>query len=318
MKLALPALLVIASAASCASPLVASSEDADAATLDATTLDAAPADGAADTGDSSADSSADTLDAGPPTEGDADATPPVDVGPPAEGEVEIWFWNLWNNGLGPDNRSLVVEWAPPNIFFSDSFEEDNHTLLQAEAGYPYGFHSGENFAFSGQLPCGDVEVIHHDDITKRLLRCELPLGDEVIDVFEIHLKNPTKSTAAEETQAAEVLQVIAEVGARTGHVATVLIGDFNSRSPLDGETELIAGAQSFLDAGYTDTWKLLHPDDFEPTKIARSFEGSRIDYAFVSGDLVDQVVASGIQIDGVTYPEYSDHRPVWVRLAPKP
>lgn len=324
MRFTLPLLLCL-SLAACSTPTVGGEADAGVearahadAGVDADGQTAADSGAGSETLAADADATEDaTPDAAPEdsqpadrTTGAADAVPP-----PAEGELELWFWNLWSNGLFPDNRAKVVAWAPQVIFFSDAFEADDHALLQAEADYAYGFHTGENFAVSSQIPCADVEVIHHEYITKRLLRCQLPLGDQVIDVFELHLKNPTKSTKDQETQAAEVLQVLAEIDARTGHVATVLIGDFNSRSSLDGETELVAGAQSFLDAGYTDTWKLLHPDAFEPTKIARSFEGSRIDYAFVSPDLVDQVVASGIEQD-VTYPENSDHRPVWVRLSP--
>lgn len=233
-------------------------------------------------------------------------------------EVSFWFWNLWSRGLSAPNRAHVVAWGPDVMLFSDSDDPEEHALLGEEAGFVWGFHSGELFAISSKLPLGEVVVIHHGDITKRLLHAQLDLGGEPLHVFELHLKNPTKAVADEAVQAAEVEQILQEVEARSGHVRTLLIGDFNSRSPEDGETELVAGIARFLETGYVDAWKHLHStDEVVPTKIARSFEGSRIDYTLVSPDLLGRVAGAGIATE-TSYPENSDHRAIWVRLDASP
>lgn len=232
--------------------------------------------------------------------------PPVDV--------SLYFWNLWDNALQPDNRAQIVSWAPDVIFLSDAFDEDDFDLLLDEGGYAHGHHTGENFAVASKLALGSVDVIHHDDITKRILHVELAVTDTVtVDVFEIHLKNPSHASKDFETQKVEVARVLDEIGDRTGHTGTVVIGDFNSRSPQDGATEYIHATQAFLDAGYTDAWLLVHPGEFVVTKIARSLEGSRVDYVMVSPDLVDAVIDAGAEL-GTTYPEHSDHRAVFGTL----
>ena len=87
----------------------------------------------------------------------------------------------------------------------------------------------------------------------------------------------------------------------------------NGCSPADGETLYTDAIEQFTAAGYVDSWKAIHPDDFVETKIARSQTGARIDYILLSADLAPTLDDAGIETN-VVYPDNSDHRPIWVDL----
>jgi endonuclease/exonuclease/phosphatase family metal-dependent hydrolase len=97
------------------------------------------------------------------------------------------------------------------------------------------------------------------------------------------------------------------------HRRTVIAGSFNSRSPLDGETEYIHTVVRLLNAGYIDTFAATHPSRREATKLNGKNSGHRIDYVFVSADLRPALTAAGVDTS-TSYPEHSDHRPVWADL----
>jgi exonuclease III len=232
------------------------------------------------------------------------------------GSMSIYAWNLWDNGLSPDNLALVQGWNPDMIFFEDLTKKERFDVGMNTLGTSFGHDaSDDGFALISHVAFDEQEMIYDAQISKQLFTASFSLGDTLVTAFQLHNKNPTHQDSDRLIHQQDMNRILEIVEERTSHEKTILLGDFNSRSPKDGATEYIYAIETVLAHGYIDTFKKIHPspEAFMASKIARSFEGARIDYVFVSADLEGMIIDAGIE-DNLTYPEHSDHRPVWARM----
>jgi endonuclease/exonuclease/phosphatase family metal-dependent hydrolase len=107
--------------------------------------------------------------------------------------------------------------------------------------------------------------------------------------------------------------LLGAIAALTDHRRTIVAGDFNSPSPLDGPAPFVYSTTRFLNRGYVDAYGAFQLPPREYTKLAGNNAGKRIDHFFVSRDLMPAVVGAGVET-GTRFPEHSDHRPVWLEL----
>lgn len=151
-------------------------------------------------------------------------------------------------------------------------------------------------------------------------------GLPALDIFVVHLRALVDPD--------ERFLKFRELGALLGALSeaegpAIAMGDFNAREPestLGGvaratevpEDHLAAVdggvVRAIIGAGFTDSYRLLHPEreGHEATLIKTN--GSRVDYIFVNGPLVPHVSRSYI-VDNEAVLLASDHRPVVTELS---
>lgn len=182
-----------------------------------------------------------------------------------------------------------------------------------------------------------VETINHGPLRKGLTRCLLeakvrePDGREwVIGVLHLHARASDSDETIREAELLEVLDVFARH--RKANVPHVLMGDFNSNSPLQqidpekckestrGEWHENGGhlprraIQTLLDAGYVDTLQAVNPEQAAMLgTFSTQHPGQRVDYIFTWGVERSKIKVAGIEQDRLA--KYaSDHFPVTAEI----
>ena len=81
-----------------------------------------------------------------------------------------------------------------------------------------------------------------------------------------------------------------------------------------------AAYQGLLKQGWTDALRTTHPDetiytfwDYRRKRWERN-AGLRLDHVLLSPTLADRLADAGVDREVRSYPEASDHAPVWIRL----
>jgi endonuclease/exonuclease/phosphatase family metal-dependent hydrolase len=152
----------------------------------------------------------------------------------------------------------------------------------------------------------DFELpIHRGGILAKL---RLPSGD-IICVFVLHLM-PWRDV---EPQRLEEIKSIVGKLKPYAEVPTIIMGDFNTPSHLDGAEGKSAWVTEYLQSqGFQDSYRVVHPDpDRHPGKTC----GRRIDYVFASKHFVPlecTVLEEGVF--GSEGFEDSDHLAVYAKL----
>lgn len=253
------------------------------------------------------DSTDQAVEAQPDLPIDADAAAPI-------GPLTIYAWNLWHNGLSEDNRAHLASWNPDIAFLLDSEDLEHHQALIEEQSYDYSFDaSAGGTTVASRFPYEGAEIIDPEGFNHQIVYVRFVLDQREVHFFQVHFRNPSSGEPAYEQQRWEADETLALIEEMTGHVSTVVLGDFNALSASDGRSEFTYTTDAFVEAGYIDSYRHLNGDTFEATKIARSLPNERVDYVFVSSDLEDTLLEAGIQT-GTSYPEHSDHRAIWVKL----
>lgn len=203
-----------------------------------------------------------------------------------------------------------------NKFTQLSLEEMAHkyghpyAIIVKEKGYPTGITS--------KYPIVNVHKVT-DNMTHGFIVAQIKDLNIVVAHF-----NPHHYLKRRE----EVNVVLSTIAAAPSQKKWMIMGDFNSFSPLDKEdyadgkqivrlkrfndefhhTQLVDGQyldfevqQRILDFGFKDTWKTMNTD--------KKHDGNRIDYVYVSKDLISKVTTAHFIKDSFTA-IYSDHKPV--------
>lgn len=152
----------------------------------------------------------------------------------------------------------------------------------------------------------DFELpIHRGGILAKL---QLPSGD-IVCVFVLHLM-PWRDV--EQQRLEEIKSIIAKLKPYSQY-PTIIIGDFNTGSHLDGATGKSAWVTEYIESqGFRDSYRVVHPD---PGKDPGKTGGRRIDYVFVNKHLVPvecTVLKEGVF--GSEGFEDSDHLAVYAKL----
>lgn len=226
------------------------------------------------------------------------------------------FFADWIKSQGPDILAL----EECNKFTQASLEE-----LAAKYGHPYAIlvkTTGYPVAITSKYPIVNVQKVT-DNMTHGFIVCKI----RDLNVIVLHL-NPHKHLKRRE----EIQEILATMAAAPSQKKWMIMGDFNSFSPLDKDNyndgnevralqesakkytyqdNLVEGKyldfevqQKILDFGLRDAGKTV-----EPTDIPKR----RIDYIYVSKDLISQVTAAHFIRDDFTA-THSDHKPVVMEL----
>lgn len=199
----------------------------------------------------------------------------------------------------------------------------SYAVIVKEKGYPTGLTS--RYPITGIRKVN--EGMTHGYIVARV---------QDYNIIVLHL-NPHQYKKRRE----EIARVLRDSSLQAGKRHWVIMGDFNSHSPLDkGRMEngrvirvqqaaakknpkienLVDGQhidftiqQSMLDAGFTDA--ALWYDEIQERETGKSniLSDSRIDFTYISKDLRRKLLQCGFIYDDFTK-KYSDHRPILLEL----
>ncbi len=242
-------------------------------------------------------------------------------------------WIAWMNEQDPDIVSLqeLNGYTPQKLTEDAESYGHAYSALLKEEGFPTGITS--------RYPIEDIqrftEGFHHG-----LLRVRI----QGIYFYVIHL-HPSNW----ETRKTEIHQILENIKELPPDSKVILVGDFNTFSPLDSvyyshgrlepffnELDLHYGGknlnngkldytviQEVMDFGLIDLEASLRPASYKfsgsfPTQIEKEGEHGdrrRLDYVFASGNLAKNVTKAKI-ISSDTALILSDHLPVVVDLGP--
>lgn len=203
-----------------------------------------------------------------------------------------------------------------NKFTQLSLEEMAHkyghpyALIVKETGYPTGITS-------------KYPIVNAHKVTDNMTHGFIVAQIKDLNILVLHL-NPHKYPKRRE----EIDVILSTIAAAPSHKKWIMMGDFNSFSPLDKENyadgkavaRLKQGNEQFhhnnlvdgqyidydvqkriLDFGFKDTGKTMDKEN--------KVKGNRIDYIYVSKDLISKVTTAHFINDSFTA-TYSDHKPI--------
>lgn len=219
----------------------------------------------------------------------------------------------WIKSYDPDIMAL----EECNKFTQASLEEMAHAY-----GHPYAVllkTTGYPTAITSKYPIVDVQKVT-DNMTHGFIICKI----KDLNVIVLHL-NPHKYKKRRE----EIQVVLKTIAAAPSQKKWMVMGDFNSLSPLDSAVHIknkllehlqqqeqknpiletlidhkqldYQVQQSILDYGLKDTGHYKDPSG--------QYKGTRIDYIYVSKDLLPDVTTTHFIFDAFTA-HHSDHHPV--------
>jgi exodeoxyribonuclease-3 len=189
-------------------------------------------------------------------------------------------------------------------------------------------HPGHSVGFMSRVP-----IVHHEWHrpwpSRRAFLEIVPAGDR-LRVFGVHL-SAVHSNWTEQRRARELRALLAAIE-RHQHGFHVVTGDFNTLAPgeqlpveklpyrLQALLWLTGGRirwetiQIMLDAGYLDSYRVLHPDD--PGFTFPSWDPHvRLDYAFVPAASAGRLKSCRVVADAGGLREASDHLPILTEVA---
>lgn len=228
------------------------------------------------------------------------------------------------------HRPDVVALQECNAFTQKSLEE-----LALSYGHPYAVIVKENgypTGLTSRYPIADIKKIN-ENMTHGFIMGRIGKYNFVV----LHL-NPHKH----KKRRAEIAQVIANIELQADKKNWLIMGDFNSVSPLDKDRLEKSGylarqqaaaakrpvldnladngaaidyqvQQSMLTAGFTDAGKVYDDKQKESTGKSVIASDSRIDYIYLSGDLKKKIIRCAFLYDPFTA-VHSDHKPILLEL----
>ncbi|MVZ62656.1 endonuclease/exonuclease/phosphatase family protein [Sphingobacterium humi] len=263
----------------------------------------------------------------------------------AQKEIKILCYNILE-GMKTDStagKQLFTKWVKMQQPTMLALQEANHFTKESLAslakgwGHPYSVllkEKGYPVALTSKYPIEDVKIVienfHHGYIQAK---------SHGINFVVLHL-SPHRWDKRRE----EISNILHSLEQQQIVENSVLLGDFNAYSPLDSVNYRDGKAVAFLkglqekypknnylinnedidfqtiqtvlDAGYIDALKVLaisRPKEANmilPTK-------HRIDFIYLSGDMIGRISSGQFIIDDFTK-KYSDHKPLFINLKPKP
>lgn len=225
----------------------------------------------------------------------------------------------WVKSQNPD----IVALEECNKFTQLSLEDMAHRW-----GHPYAIllkQTGYPVAITSKYPIVNVQKVL-DNMWHGFIVCRI----KDLNVIVLHLSPHVYKKRRE-----EIDEILATIAAAPSQKKWMIMGDFNSYSPLDKdnyndgkEVKFLQGLQAkypthenlidgkyldfqvhqkILDFGLKDTGKMIEPG---------SLPKRRIDFIYVSKDLISQVTASHFIYDAFTA-HHSDHKPVLMEFKHK-
>lgn len=230
----------------------------------------------------------------------------------------------WINDQDPDILALqeANKFTPVTLAALAKSYGHDYSVIVKESGYPV--------ALTSRFPITDIEKIN-ENITHGYITAKV----NGYNIVVLHL-NPHHY----DKRRAEIAAILAKIAANNAMKKLIVMGDFNSYSPLDkanltdglvvkrykeaklkykthnnlvnGEELDLQVQESILDFGLTDILKYLA--DSDPGNAKEVIPGKyRIDYIYVSKDLKKKVIRGKFIRDDFTK-KFSDHLPLIIEL----
>ncbi|RPE08808.1 exonuclease III [Chitinophaga lutea] len=260
----------------------------------------------------------------------------------AQGTFRVLSYNILE-GMVKDTtkgKTVFVEWVKarnPDVVAlqeCNGFTQKTLEELALSYGHPYAVIVKENgypTGLTSRYPIADIRKVN-ESMTHGFIMARI----EQYNIVVLHL-NPHKHLK----RRAEIAQVLKNVELQKDRKNWIMMGDFNSVSPLDKERieksgyiarqqaaaakrpmldNLVNGnavdyqvQQHILDAGFTDAGHTY--DAREKARTGKSIinTDTRIDYIYLSSDLAKKLAACSFIYDDFTA-THSDHRPILLDL----
>jgi exodeoxyribonuclease-3 len=189
-------------------------------------------------------------------------------------------------------------------------------------------HPGHSVGFMSRVPI-DHHEWHRPWPSRRAFLEIVPKGDR-LRVFGVHL-SAVHSNWTEQRRVRELRALLSGI-AKHQHGFHVITGDFNTLAPgeqlaveklpyrLQAVLWLTGGRirwktiQIMLDAGYLDSYRILHPDD--PGFTFPTWDPHvRLDYAFVPSASADRLRSCRVVVEPGGLKDASDHLPLVTEVA---
>jgi endonuclease/exonuclease/phosphatase family metal-dependent hydrolase len=180
-----------------------------------------------------------------------------------------------------------------------------------------------------------IESINHAPLHPERLSCFVeakiaaPTGEFVVGLLHLRPHAAESDEAEREKEVALILDLMSVH--RDSKVPHVLMGDFNSNSPVqridpdrlkprtrkeyeeNGNVLPRRVIQRILDAGYTDSFAALNPAATDAATFSTRHPGQRVDYIFTHGVSRSSLLGAWIETDRLA--KYaSDHFPVGLEI----
>jgi endonuclease/exonuclease/phosphatase family metal-dependent hydrolase len=244
--------------------------------------------------------------------------------------LRLLTYNIQRGGRGREGAlAEVIAAARPDIVVLQEARRPAVVESLANAtGFPaWGAREGQSLGFLSARPL--AEAAWHRPRFSRHAFLELAPEGLAIRIFGVHL-SAVHAAWTERRRVLELRALLASV-ARHQHGFHVLAGDFNTLAPgelldirklphrlkalvwLSGGRIRWRTIQTVLDAGYTDGYRLRHPES-----AGHSFPTwnphVRLDYVFVPSGAADRLVSCDI-VSAAPAPDASDHFPILAELS---
>lgn len=220
--------------------------------------------------------------------------------------MRIQSWNIANSIS--TTEPFILNWnADVYILLEAGNAEDTKRLAGAD-NYHH-ISDAFNMAIISKHPIKSCEDIRHPNLSKPFLTCKITIQSLDITFIVVHLIMPVDNHSKQIAQTKEI--AFLESLLNNNQTNTVVIGDLNARSELDGETEYIEATRMLSSLGFVDCAHAKQGVAFQATKIDRSNTGKRIDYCFLSPDLAKHFSNYAVQETGA---DISDHRAICIDL----
>jgi len=226
--------------------------------------------------------------------------------------LRLYAWNVWGR-LDTATREVIDALPADVVLLNDQRSVLEHWRWVEERAPLQQWQLDQFSCVSFGPRLALFQPLENPNFRAPVVHLGLQEGNIGVDVFVFHAHTPVGSAQQQLKYLAEPDVLLREIGALTAHRRTIIAGDFNSPSPLDGPAPYLYSARRFLERGYVDSYAEMSPAPREPTKIAGNNAGRRIDFFFVSEDLRAAIAGGGVHT-GTSFPEHSDHRPIWIDL----
>ena len=244
--------------------------------------------------------------------------------------LKVLSYNILRGGEGREKLigAVITACTPDLVIFQEAYSPAVIEQLSASCGMPHFAASrGHSVAFISKRPVAS-HVWRRVRFAKRAY-LEIVLSDGGFRIFGVHL-SAVHSNLTEQRRAYEVRALLKSVERHQAGLHLVT-GDFNTLAPderldmrrlpphirafafITGKTIRWVTVRMMLEAGYADSYRVLHPSgegDTFPTWDPHV----RLDYAFVPEAFKDRVAGCAVQRDIPAARDASDHYPLLTEL----
>ena len=244
---------------------------------------------------------------------------------------KLLSYNIRYGGGGrePQLAAVIREADPDMVVLQEATDPRVVERLAEETGLKVrAAERGNSVAYLGRVPVRRHEWHRPRGSRRHFMEIELEGSDLV--VFGIHL-SAVHSFWTERRRMRELRSLLAWVEAKGGSAPHVMVGDFNTLAPgelldaqklpprlralvwLSGGRVRYQTIQILLAAGYTDTYRSLHPEDLGYT-FPTWDPHVRLDFVFLPTRHEGRVTVCRVLTENPKVREASDHLPLFAHL----